>query len=640
MSFTGSKISVSNSTETALEISGSFTGDWEIVNFYSSITVVAETDQNASLHVDFSIDASNVYKTHLLSPITNTLSEETHTFIPECKFFRVRVINGSVAQTYLRVQTMYDNSGRIALHTQPISSNLSGNEPAINSNSISHGIDGTGTLRRFYCDTDGTLYVSNSTLPTGASTEATLSALNAKVTACDTGNVIIGASPPLSIGACTESTLQSVDGKLNSIMSDTNSLDSKITACNTTGLATESTLGSVDAILSTMDGRIATIDGKITACNTGAIAGTVTCDAGTNLNTSLLALESGGNLATIAGDTTSIDGKITADSNSNLQVVGRMEVGVGSSLSGYTHQRATDEGALINAPRCVSQAFPDGVSNNGELPKSCSGSFVTAPAFNYVFNGTTWDRLRGSTSGLNVVGALTDTELRATAVPITGALTDTQLRASAVPITGALTDTQLRATAVPISGALTDTQLRATAVPVSGSLTCNAGTNLNTSALALETGGNLDDIAGYLGTINASITACNTGNVTVSSCVLPTGASTEGTLSSINDILALHSVSGNLWTNATTTAGENSASIDLRYCKSISIMGLESTASPTLTLFASVDNSNWYNTGMTLMVVAGTDFYQAFNVNFNARYLRVQTNAICSDITVTVAGKM
>lgn len=90
-----------------------------------------------------------------------------------------------------------------------------------------------------------------------------------------------------------------------------------------------------------------------------------------------------------------------------------------------------------------------------------------------------------------VLGPLTDAELRAVAVPISGTvtanvsgtvpvsgpLTDTQLRAAAVPIsgtvtaTGPLTDTQLRATAVPVSGPLTDTQLRATAVPVSFSTT-------------------------------------------------------------------------------------------------------------------------------------------------------------------------
>ena len=45
---------------------------------------------------------------------------------------------------------------------------------------------------------------------------------------------------------------------------------------------------------------------------TQAGAWTVAANAGTNLNTSALALESGGNLATIAGDTTSIDGKFSA----------------------------------------------------------------------------------------------------------------------------------------------------------------------------------------------------------------------------------------------------------------------------------------------------------------------------------------
>jgi hypothetical protein len=102
-------------------------------------------------------------------------------------------------------------------------------------------------------------------------------------------------------------------------------------------------------------------------------------------------------------------------------------------------------------------------------------------------------------SGAVSTGGLTDAELRAIPVPVsgtvtaTGPLTDTQLRATPVPVSGPLTDTQLRATPVPVSGTvtatgpLTDTQLRATPVPVSGTVTANAGTNLNTSALALET---------------------------------------------------------------------------------------------------------------------------------------------------------
>jgi hypothetical protein len=57
---------------------------------------------------------------------------------------------------------------------------------------------------------------------------------------------------------------------------------------------------------------------------------------------------------------------------------------------------------------------------------------------------------------------LTDTQLRATPVPVSGTVS-----VGTVPVTGPLTDTQLRATAVPVSGPLTDTQLRASAVPIS-----------------------------------------------------------------------------------------------------------------------------------------------------------------------------
>lgn len=111
------------------------------------------------------------------------------------------------------------------------------------------------------------------------------------------------------------------------------------------------------------------------------------------------------------------------------------------------------------------------------------------------------------TGSVAVTGPLTDAQLRATAVPVsgtvsTGGLTDAELRATAVPVsltsttvtgsvavTGPLTDTQLRATAVPVSltsttitgsvavtGPLTDAQLRATAVPVS--LAANQSTNV------------------------------------------------------------------------------------------------------------------------------------------------------------------
>jgi hypothetical protein len=210
-------------------------------------------------------------------------------------------------------------------------------------------------------------------------------------------------------------------------------------------------------------------------------------------------------------------------------------------------------------------------------------------------SGMTAVKVDGSGVTQPVSGPLTDTQLRASAVPVSGTffqptqpvsiaatvavsgpLTDTQLRASAVPVslatlpaltagsavighviadsgsttavTGNVTVTQATGTnlhavidsapttavtnaglsnldvalstrtkpadqqhtiidssaSIAVTGPLTDTQLRATPVPVSGTVTANisgsisntgftanAGTNLNTSLLALESGGNL-----------------------------------------------------------------------------------------------------------------------------------------------------
>lgn len=85
---------------------------------------------------------------------------------------------------------------------------------------------------------------------------------------------------------------------------------------------------------------------------------------------------------------------------------------------------------------------------------------------------------------------LTDTELRATPVPVS--LDISSLATAANQQTDALTDTELRATPVPVSGSVTvDLGANNDVTVTSGSVTANAGTNLNTSALALESGGNL-----------------------------------------------------------------------------------------------------------------------------------------------------
>lgn len=73
-----------------------------------------------------------------------------------------------------------------------------------------------------------------------------------------------------------------------------------------TGAATETTLAALNT--------------KVTACNTGAIAGSVTANAGTNLNTSALALEAG-NLASIKTNTDKIPSQGQAVAGASMPVV-------------------------------------------------------------------------------------------------------------------------------------------------------------------------------------------------------------------------------------------------------------------------------------------------------------------------------
>ncbi len=141
-------------------------------------------------------------------------------------------------------------------------------------------------------------------------------------------------------------------------------------------------------------------------------------------------------------------------------------------------------------------------------PVPVSGDFAT--------DGLTDTELRASP--VPVSGPLTDAQLRASPVDINGTftpsgtqdvnlvstvpvpvtdnggsltidgtvavsnpgLTDTQLRATPVPVSGPLTDTQLRATAVLVSGPLTDAELRAAVIPVT-----EAGANATVLPLVL-----------------------------------------------------------------------------------------------------------------------------------------------------------
>lgn len=122
-------------------------------------------------------------------------------------------------------------------------------------------------------------------------------------------------------------------------------------------------------------------------------------------------------------------------------------------------------------------------------------------------------------------GGLTDTELRATAVPVSGTF---------YPVTQPVSGTFWQATqpvsgtfwqaTQPVSGTLTvnvgltDAQLRAVAVPVSGTF-WQATQPVSAASLPLPSGASTETT---LSSLNGKVTACNTGAVVVSAITPPT----------------------------------------------------------------------------------------------------------------------
>jgi hypothetical protein len=153
------------------------------------------------------------------------------------------------------------------------------------------------------------------------------------------------------------------------------------------------------------------VTGTVSAAQSGAW--TVTANAGTNLNTSTLALESGGNLAAAVTALQIIDNAISGN-EMQVDVLTMPTVTIGGTVT-------------VDSELPAAATLADNTTNP---------TVTSVGTFGHVYDGSTWDRMPGTSAD----GVLVNL------------------------------------------GANND---------ISGTVTANAGTNLNTSALALETGGNL-----------------------------------------------------------------------------------------------------------------------------------------------------
>ncbi len=299
------------------------------------------------------------------------------------------------------------------------------------------------------------------------------------------------------------------------------SLPALSTGSSVIGAVTQSgtwTTGRTWSLSSGLDSVSATISG------TPTISGTVTVNAGTNLNTSALALETGGNLASINGKLTTsanglkvdgsgatqpVSGSVSISGTPSITISGNPVLGAGSNTIGK---------ADILGSSGMSLDSVAGTSNAQAITIQGNASGIAVPV-----TGTFWpstqpvsiSNLPALSAGSNTIGAVTQSGTWSTGR------------------TWSLTSASDSVTAT-ISGTPS----------ISGAVTANAGTNLNTSALALESGGNLAGINGKLTTsanglkvdgsgatqpVSGSVSISGTPSVSISGMpVLGAGSSTIG----------------------------------------------------------------------------------------------------------------
>ena len=127
-----------NSTFTALGAGETFTGTWENVTSYATITIFGATDQNMTLYADSSHDGISVLRTVQLSSGDDT-TIGPHGLIVLSKYFRIRVTCGATPMSSLTVQTLYFKDSRIAIPTSRINTPLSDYSNVLNTRGVTFG---------------------------------------------------------------------------------------------------------------------------------------------------------------------------------------------------------------------------------------------------------------------------------------------------------------------------------------------------------------------------------------------------------------------------------------------------------------------------------------------------------------------
>lgn len=155
--------------------------------------------------------------------------------------------------------------------------------------------------------TGGKLDVNASVDTTGLALDATLTGGTQKTQIVDSGGEAVTVTGgKLDVNASVDTTGLATSAKQDDTITELQTLLNESTFTGRFGEVqatptVNTLLGRMKSVEDKLDSLLTELGQKTEPANTQTISGTVTANAGTNLNTSALALESGGNLATIAG---------------------------------------------------------------------------------------------------------------------------------------------------------------------------------------------------------------------------------------------------------------------------------------------------------------------------------------------------
>ena len=162
-------ISVANSYTSSLSASQHFSGSWEDVSKYASISMFSNMDATSSLYAQFSLDGTQVDRTLILSNGSSSY-HGIHNLIPITKYFRTVLANQSTPITSSRLQVLYNSNARIAHPSSRIADQVGDYSDVLNTRATLIGRTDGGVYTPIPVTPEGHLEVAihDPTLPFGS----------------------------------------------------------------------------------------------------------------------------------------------------------------------------------------------------------------------------------------------------------------------------------------------------------------------------------------------------------------------------------------------------------------------------------------------------------------------------------------